>query len=262
MAERRYLRPRARPANAWILHARPPAGGRPRAPRATTPTAPAGARTSSRAPAEEEATIRDRRRAVRRRSASCRPTARSDRAGLLRGADQSELAERLSVPLGTIKSRMFTGLRRLRDLLAEAGLEPELQSLGAATALAVGLAVGVQVALLLSTWPSLSNVSVNLSGAIFAPWHVRGHRQLVRLVRAFLRAEAGLPEEPEALRPGGQLAAVPLAGELPRRRAEPALVVDEADLRAECAPQVGAALARTRPRSRRCPSCSSSPRRP
>jgi RNA polymerase sigma-70 factor (ECF subfamily) len=42
------------------------------------------------------------------------------------GLSQSELAERLSVPLGTIKSRMFTGLRRLRDLLAEAGLEEPL----------------------------------------------------------------------------------------------------------------------------------------
>ena len=39
------------------------------------------------------------------------------------GFTQSELAERLGVPLGTIKSRMFSGLRRLRDLLADAGLE-------------------------------------------------------------------------------------------------------------------------------------------
>ena len=50
-------------------------------------------------------------------------------AGGYGGLSQSELAERLSVPLGTIKSRMFTGLRRLRDLLAEAGLDEPLPGL-------------------------------------------------------------------------------------------------------------------------------------
>jgi RNA polymerase sigma-70 factor (ECF subfamily) len=39
------------------------------------------------------------------------------------GFTQSELAERLGQPLGTIKSRMFMGLSRLRELLGEPGME-------------------------------------------------------------------------------------------------------------------------------------------
>ena len=39
------------------------------------------------------------------------------------GFTQSELAERLGQPLGTIKSRMFTGLSTLREQLGEPGTE-------------------------------------------------------------------------------------------------------------------------------------------
>ena len=37
------------------------------------------------------------------------------------GFSQSELAERLGQPLGTIKSRMFGGLSRMRELLGRTG---------------------------------------------------------------------------------------------------------------------------------------------
>jgi RNA polymerase sigma-70 factor, ECF subfamily len=44
------------------------------------------------------------------------------------GFTQSELAERLGQPIGTIKSRMFAGLARLRDLLDDTPLEDPWQT--------------------------------------------------------------------------------------------------------------------------------------
>ena len=49
------------------------------------------------------------------------------------GFTQSELAERLGLPLGTIKSRMFNGLARLRDLLAVPEQEETRWSAGKST---------------------------------------------------------------------------------------------------------------------------------
>jgi RNA polymerase sigma factor (sigma-70 family) len=73
---------------------------------------------------EEEATIGFERRVVQEALRQLTPEQREAlELGYYGGLTQSELAERLGQPLGTIKSRMFTGLSRLRDLLAEAGLE-------------------------------------------------------------------------------------------------------------------------------------------
>jgi RNA polymerase sigma-70 factor, ECF subfamily len=75
---------------------------------------------------DEEVSVRSQRRAVQE---ALRRLPDEQREALelayYGGFSQSELAERLGQPLGTIKSRMFTGLARLRDLLAESGLEAE-----------------------------------------------------------------------------------------------------------------------------------------
>lgn len=71
---------------------------------------------------DEEAAVREQRRAVQAALAQLSPDQREAlELSYYGGLTQSELAERLGVPLGTVKSRVFAGLARLRDLLGEAG---------------------------------------------------------------------------------------------------------------------------------------------
>jgi RNA polymerase sigma factor (sigma-70 family) len=82
---------------------------------------------ASPATAEDEAALGFERRVVQEALRRLPPEQREAlELGYYGGLTQSELAERLDQPLGTIKSRMFTGLARLRDLLAQAGLEESL----------------------------------------------------------------------------------------------------------------------------------------
>jgi RNA polymerase sigma factor (sigma-70 family) len=77
--------------------------------------------------AEDDATLGFQRRVVQEALKRLPPEQREAlELGYYGGLTQSELAERLGQPLGTIKSRMFAGLTRLRDLLAQAGLEESL----------------------------------------------------------------------------------------------------------------------------------------
>ena len=76
---------------------------------------------------EEQATVRFQRRLVQEALRQLTPEQREAlELGYYAGLTQSELAERLGQPLGTIKSRMFSGLGRLHELLAQAGLEESL----------------------------------------------------------------------------------------------------------------------------------------
>ena len=80
---------------------------------------------ASPASVEDEATLGFERRLVQEALRQLPPEQREAlELGYYGGLTQSELAERLGQPLGTIKSRMFTGLARLRELLG--GLEETL----------------------------------------------------------------------------------------------------------------------------------------
>jgi RNA polymerase sigma factor (sigma-70 family) len=88
--------------------------------RAPEPAAPSSA--------EDDAALGFERRIVQEALLRLPPEQREAlELGYYGGLTQSELAERLGQPLGTIKSRMFAGLARLRDLLAQACLEESLR---------------------------------------------------------------------------------------------------------------------------------------
>jgi RNA polymerase sigma factor (sigma-70 family) len=69
---------------------------------------------------DEEAWVRDRRRAVQAALAQLPSDQRQAlELAYYGGLSQSEIGERLGIPLGTVKSRMFAGLTKLRDLLGD-----------------------------------------------------------------------------------------------------------------------------------------------
>jgi len=114
-----YKRERAKPST-WILtvvHRRSVDLVRREERRRGEPLEAAPEPTSG--PADEDASLRDQRVAVQ---AALSELPGDQRQALelayYGGLTQSQLAERLGVPLGTIKSRMFAGLGRLRELLA------------------------------------------------------------------------------------------------------------------------------------------------
>jgi RNA polymerase sigma-70 factor (ECF subfamily) len=71
---------------------------------------------------DESAEVRELRRGVQAALGVLTPAEREAlELAYYGGLSQSEIAERLGVPLGTVKSRMFAGLAKLREALGEAG---------------------------------------------------------------------------------------------------------------------------------------------
>lgn len=69
---------------------------------------------------DETAEVREQRRAVQSALTKLAPAEREClELAYYGGLSQSEVAERLGVPLGTVKSRMFAGLAKLRDALRD-----------------------------------------------------------------------------------------------------------------------------------------------
>jgi len=94
--------------------------------RRTEPLEVAGDEAAEGAPVEEQAwrgVARDQVRAALRRLPD--PHREVLELAYFAGYTQTELADRLAVPIGTVKSRTFAAMKGLREQLAAAGLHPE-----------------------------------------------------------------------------------------------------------------------------------------
>ena len=116
----RFTAERAKPST-WLLtlvHRRAVDLVRREERRRTEPLQPDSEPTDSEAPDELE--LLSERQSIREALRKLPPEQREAiELAYYGGYTQSELAERLGQPLGTIKSRMFTGLARLRETLEE-----------------------------------------------------------------------------------------------------------------------------------------------
>jgi RNA polymerase sigma-70 factor (ECF subfamily) len=116
----RFSAERAKPST-WVLtlvHRRAVDLVRREERRRTEPLQPDAEPPGAQAP--DEAELLTQRQAIRAALGTLPPEQREAlELAYYGGYTQSELAERLGQPLGTIKSRMFTGLARLRETLEE-----------------------------------------------------------------------------------------------------------------------------------------------